>query len=457
MRPPLTLGVLSILTIVTVVTSCGDDPPDTAAKAAAASPADATSTSRGRDDLCAHGVLDAICPQCHPALAAVFKAKGDWCAEHELPESVCPICHPERGGRPTREVGIDEAPADGTVINLRTAEAAAMAGIETTVATTRTSRAEVEALVRITYDATRLALVSAPTAGVVKRVCVDVGAPVKRGALLAVIASTGVSADRSQLSAAQARLKAAEANLLRERDLLDKGVSPQRDVERAQSERDAALAAVQGARAALGVVGAAETGAGTYTLHAPLGGVITRRMASIGQTLAAGGQVFEIVDASTMWADVEVPEAELARVRAGQDVRLHFDALGDRSFEGTIAFVAPVIDPRTRTTTARVPLENADGALRANLFGHARIRIDGDRPLVAVPRVSVQRAEGQAFVFVKTAPERFEARRVSVAQEVDDSALLTGGLKAGETIATTGAFLLKTEILKGAIGAGCCE
>lgn len=432
------------------LTACEDAQPPAEMLQAKASAARA-------DGLCEHGVLDAICPKCHPAVAAVFKAKGDWCEEHGFPESVCPTCHPERKGRPGREVGTDEAPADGTKINLRTQEAVSIAGIETVTAnrTERVPRAE--ALVRIQYDATKVALVSAPTAGVVRKLSVDVGTKVKRGALLAVIDSVGVGADRSALVAAEAKRRAAEANLVRERELQAEGVSPQRDVERAQSERDSAVAAVQRARAALGVVGAAEKGAGAYTIHAPLGGVITRRLTSIGQSLGAGAVAFEIVDASSMWADIEVPEQDLGRVHAGQATEIHVDALKGRSFDGQISFIAPAVDPRTRTALARVPLTNDDGALRANMFGRAFIELGLAENAVTVPVASVQRAEGQAFVFVRTGEASFEARRVTIGNSDDKVAEVRGGLKAGEVVATTGAFLLKTEVLKGAIGAGCCE
>src|SRR6187431_765083 len=73
------------------------------------------------DGMCAeHGVLEAVCPKCNPALTAVFQAKGDWCAEHGFPESFCPICHPERGGRPSADVSSsNDGPADGTKVRLK--------------------------------------------------------------------------------------------------------------------------------------------------------------------------------------------------------------------------------------------------------------------------------------------------------------------------------------------------
>ena len=70
-----------------------------------------------------HGVLEAVCTECNPKLAAVFQGRGDWCAEHGFPESFCPTCHPERGGRPAVDVAGDGAPPDGTLVVLRTSEA----------------------------------------------------------------------------------------------------------------------------------------------------------------------------------------------------------------------------------------------------------------------------------------------------------------------------------------------
>jgi len=423
-------------------------------------PTTSTPTERPRatrDALCPHGVDEALCPKCRPALEAVFRAKGDWCEAHGFAESFCPICHPERGGRASVVVDEEEPPADGTKVRFRDADVARMAGIETATAQEERGASAVHAVVHIEYDGTRVASATAPLAGIVKKLFVDVGARVERGARLAVIDSVGVGVDRTDLVAAIARHKAAEANLVRERDLHAKGVSPLRDVERAESERDAASAAVQAARLALGVVGASESGEAGFTLTAPLAGVVTRRSVSIGQAIAAGAPIVEVVDARAVWADLDIPERDVARVRAGQEVHITVDAIGERTFTGSISFVAPEIEPHTRTALARVPLANEDGALLAHMFGRARVAVDEEKPVVTVPREAVQSVLGQAFVFVRVDAETFEARRVVVAREAGERVHLTSGLLAGSVVATTGAFLLKTELTKGAIGAGCCE
>jgi cobalt-zinc-cadmium efflux system membrane fusion protein len=104
-----------------------------------------------------------------------------------------------------------------------------------------------------------------------------------------------------------------------------------------------------------------------------------------------------------------------------------------------------------------VPLENPEGALRAGMFGQARIRTEAARPSVLVPRSAVQRAKSVQVVFVKLAPDHYETRRVETGA-IDGALIeLKKGVRPGEEVVTQGSFLLKTETLKESIGAGCCE
>lgn len=451
--------VVALTLVVTAVTSCSRADEQGSASGPSRPLASGPSPSRVTDGLCEHGVLEAICPKCHPTVEAVFRAKGDWCEEHGFPESVCPTCHPERGGRPGAGVVVDEdePPADGTKVRFKTEDTARLAGLETVRATTGQQQPAARALVRLTYDATKVALISAFAGGVVRAVEVDIGSQVEPGQVLARVDSASVGADRSSLSSAQAKLRAAEARVAREKELRAKGIAPQKDLEAAEAARDEARAGVEGARAALGAVGAGDKGAGGYRIVAPLGGVVTRRTATVGLAVNREDVLFEIVDPSTMWAELEVQEQDLAHVAAGQSAVLELDGLPDRTLTGTLDYVAPAIDPRTRTASARVKLDNDAGRLRANMFGRARILLEVARESVTVPAKAVQQAKGQRFVFVKLAEDEYEARRVVTGLSRDDVVEVKKGVSAGEEVVTTGAFLLKTEILKGAIGAGCCE
>jgi cobalt-zinc-cadmium efflux system membrane fusion protein len=431
-------------------------------------PASKSETGEGaQGDICKeHGVLKAICPKCNPKLAAVFQAKGDWCAEHGLPESVCPICHPERGGRPAADVstnGSEKAaaegapPADGTKVRFKTKETSRLADIKTARAEERKGGGGgVVTTARLAYDATRLAHVNARSPGVVRKLNVDIGAKVKKGAPLAVIESAGVGADRAKLTAARAHAEVAQKHFDREEAMQREGISSAKSLLEARQELEAAKAEHAALASALSIIGAGGGSGGSYTLTAPLAGVITRRTATIGKLVGVEELLFEIVDTSAMWAELDVPETELSAVAPEQPVVLTMDGLIGRELKGTIRFISPEIDPHTRTAAARVSLENPDGALRANMFGQARILVGGTRTAVMVPALAVQRARSVHLVFVRRADDEFEARHVEIGAREGDRLELTKGIRPGEEVVTQGSFLLKTETLRESIGAGCC-
>jgi cobalt-zinc-cadmium efflux system membrane fusion protein len=443
-----------MLALAAAVSACGDKEPQPAAKESSAA-----STAKAADGaFCAeHGVLEAVCTKCNPKLIPVFQAKGDWCAEHGLPESFCPICHPERGGRPAADVGSDGAPADGTKVRFRTKEAASLAGIEVVAAETRPGGARLEAVATITYDATRHAEINARSPGVIKALRVDIGAVVEIGAPLATVESAAVGADRSRLRAAETGVEVAKAEYDRESALRDKGIASDKEVLAAKRGWEDARAARGAARAALGMVGTGSGGAGSYVLRAPLAGTVTTRNATIGHMVDVDEVLFEIVDTRTMWVEIDLPEDQLALVAAGQRAVIVLDAMPKREWSGSIDYIAPAVDPRTRTAKARVAVDNPEGRLRANMYGRALIELADARPTVMVPKEAVQRASGATLVFVRLAQDVFEARRVRVGLTEGDLVELREGVAAGEPVATKGSFLLKTETLKGSIGAGCCD
>jgi cobalt-zinc-cadmium efflux system membrane fusion protein len=404
-----------------------------------------------------HGVLEAICTKCNPKLVPVFQAKGDWCSEHGFPMSVCPVHHPERGGRPAVAVAVDEAPATGTKVRFKTLEAARDAGIETVPAEKGTESSGVFAPATIAADASHVAVVNPRAPGVVRSIQEDLGSRVAAGDPLAVLESSAVGEDRSRLKAAKARAAVAEANYRRAKELYEKGLSATREMEEAQRDWDAAQSEVAAAAGALGMVGATDDPEGAYVLRAPIGGVVTRRTATVGTLVDTDDPLFEIVDTSQLWADIDVPEIYAHRVRPGQRVVLTVDGLPGGEFHGVVKFVSPMIDPQTRTTRARATLTNRDGALRVNMYAKARILDDRLTSSVLVPKEAVQDAKGAQIVFVQLAPDLYEARRVKAAPVENGKMAIDSDVRPDERVVTTGSFLLKTETLKESIGAGCCE
>lgn len=405
-----------------------------------------------------HGVLQAVCTQCNPALVNVFKAKGDWCEEHGFPESFCPLCHPERGGRPAVDVDTsNDGPADGTMVRFRTKDTARLAGIEVSKAVEQPTRRELEVTARVVYDAARVAQVNPRMPGVVRALKADVGTALRAGDALVLIESADVGAEQSRLQAARSRLELSEGNYKRVETLHADGITPERALLTARGEREQARAEVRAAQGALGMVGAGADGPGRYTLTSPIAGVVTQRNVTIGRLVDRDDLLFEIVDPSAMWIDLDVPEGDLPLVAAGQSVSVTLDGLPGRELGGTLSYVAPAIDLQTRTAVARLPMKNVDGVLRANQFGRARIAVSDPRAAVLVPRSAVQRARGVSLVFVRVAADAYEARRVSVGPASGDRVSVSGRVAVGDDVVTDGSFLLKTETLKESIGAGCCE
>ncbi|MDC0745833.1 efflux RND transporter periplasmic adaptor subunit [Polyangium mundeleinium] len=461
MRPLL----VALLALLLGLAGCGRDP-----KASPAGPASSTQPASAKADgegkLCAHGVLDVVCPKCHPKLAAVFQAKGDWCAEHGFPASFCPVCHPTRGGRPAADVSGKsggksapeaEAPADGTKVRFKTKETARLAGIQTVKAEERKNAGGILVTARVVYDATRLAHINARAPGVVRAMKVDIGSQVKKRDALAVLDSAEVGADRSKLQAARARVGIAQKNHERLAALQKSGFSSEKDVLAAEQELETAKAEQAALATALSIIGAGAGAGGSYTLTSPIDGVVTQRSATVGKLVGLEEMLFEVVDTSAMWAELDVPEAELAAVAVGQSVTLDVDGLVGRTFRGKITYLSPQIDLATRTVRARVPLENVDGVLRGNMFGRARVDVGAARASVMVPDAAVQRAKDVHLVFIRLAEDEYEARRVEMGLREGNLVEIRKGIRPGEDVATTGSFLLKTETLKESIGAGCCD
>lgn len=403
------------------------------------------------DTMCAeHAVLEAVCTKCNPKLAAIFQAKGDWCKEHGFPESFCPTCKPQKKGRPDGDVG-DES----TKVRFATSEVAPAIGLVTSQPRKDAAHPIVTAPLHIEHDPARSASVNPRAAGVVRAVKVSVGSTVKTGDPLATIESAAVNADRSRLEAARKRADVSEAAVTRQKKLLSSGVLAVKDLQASEQELAAAKAEVEALSASTVLVSG--TTARTYDIESPIGGTVVQQTLTPGQLVDTEHTVIQIVDTSAVWGVIDLPEVDIARVRVGQLVSVTLDVLPGRTWRGKIAYLAPEVDPKTRTVAVRVRLENADGALRANMLGTATVEVGAARPVILVPRTALQRVRETWMVFEKLAADRYEGKTVEVETSDADPVAVLRGIDGEHEVATTGSFLLKTEVLKESIGAGCCE
>lgn len=410
-----------------------------------------------------HGIPAELCTPSNPGLAQVFKAKGDWCAEHEFPESFCPICHPDAElpnlGRPADDA-VDtrvasEGQIEGRVVRFDDPKIEEQAGISTAKAVKAEGSAAVACSAELRFNANKLADIRAIVPGVVRQVQVELGQSVEEGDPLFVLESTRIGDIQAELQTARERVRTAKANLQRQRELRADDISSARQVEVAENELASAEAAQRSASTTLRMAGAGKTAtSGRYTLRSPIAGEIVRRPAVVGVLATDEESLATVADTATMWAICAIGERDANRVSKGHSLRL--DLGGGESAIGVVTWVSPEVDPRTRMVSARAEVSNENGRLRANQFLDATIIAGAPRSSVMVPRDAVQRVEGREVVFLRARAGTYLPRVVERYGEGDPVAV-RGKIEPGDEVVVEGAVLLRTEVLPGSIGAGCCE
>jgi len=171
----------------------------------------------------------------------------------------------------------------------------------------------------------------------------------------------------------------------------------------------------------------------------------------------AGKPLFTLVDLSTVWAMLQVPEATLARVKPGQAVELRVDSLPGSVFMGKLTWVGPAVDERTRMARARAEFANPDGLLKDKMFATVRILTRQAEGAMLLPASAIQRVEGKPFVFVKLADDLFDARAIQLGAQYDGRLEVLAGLKPEDRVAVRHAFAIKSAMLMSRLGAGCAD
>ncbi|HLO67317.1 MAG TPA: efflux RND transporter periplasmic adaptor subunit [Holophaga sp.] len=286
---------------------------------------------------------------------------------------------------------------------------------------------------RIAADETRIRHIHVKVEGYVEKLHVDfIGKPVAKGQpLLAFYAPDFVSAQQEYILALRTR-KALEGGAMQGsgRDLLDAArrrltlwdvpASELEELERTGEARK------------------------TLTLRSPISGVVTAKTAVEGNRLTPADTPFEITDLSSVWALADVYESELPRVKPGMPAELTLPAVPDRTFRGRVAFIDPVVDPKTRTTRVRVEIANPGGLLKPEMFGEMVIKGQGRKGLT-VPLDAVLDSGTRRIVFVSLGDGRFEPREVRTGASLGDAVEVVSGLAKGDSVVTRANFLVDSE------------
>lgn len=184
----------------------------------------------------------------------------------------------------------------------------------------------------------------------------------------------------------------------------------------------------------------------TVPFLSPSMGHVTAKMVYEGDAVKAGDLVMRIASRHEMWIEAQVYEQQLGLISEGQPVRATIVSQPGRVFTGKVIFVHPHLDPQTRTALVRIGISNADHTLRENMYATVEILADNYKEEVVVPREAVIDSGRRQVAFVALGGGRFEPRLLQLgAAGQDDTVQVLSGLKAGETIVTSGQFLLDSE------------
>ncbi len=324
------------------------------------------------------------------------------------------------------------------------------------------------------FDQLRTVHVSPRVAGTVRALEVDYGDQVKRGQTLFTLDSQELGEAAGAYLEAQATARLAEQTLQRQEDLRAAGVTSEREYEQAVQEQQAA--AIQRATARDRLLRMGLTGAeidpiqaggggaaiGVLAVRAPLDGTVLDLHASPGELVGPGAETALVGDLSTVWVWADVYEADLATVAAALaagEVPATFTtpAVPGEAFDGSVDVLGAALDPTTRTTRARIVVDNAGGLLRAGMFGSVTLALAGREGSLTVPSVAVCRDGDQAFVFVRGEGDLFFRRPVVAGRSADGVTEVRGDVRAGQEVLADGSFLAKSEVLKEKMGAGCAH
>jgi cobalt-zinc-cadmium efflux system membrane fusion protein len=434
-------------------------------------------------DWCAeHRVPESQCTQCHSELIAEFKAKNDWCSEHSLPESHCRLCNPDIHfpQEPLEVVTMSEPiqssifyPANvvdcatnNAIIQFATAETATRAGLSVEPVLGASGNAFVEAPAEIRFDDTKTTTLTITVDALVARWFVEPGDNIFAGQKLAELESPEVARLQAEYLEASAMQTVAVQGLARAKSLLERDLLSQAEYEGTEAEARASEARFAGVQGLLLTAGFSEADCDVlleskkvsqrYTLRAPSTGLLVERRAPVGELLDAGSPLAVIGDPSEVWIEAHVRERELTEIKVGQSVEFSVDGSAIERVVGKVIWVAQFLDQQTRTGTVRAKLLSSPGAIKANLFGRANIYTDDNSALAVVSHDAVQWEGCCNVVFVQEAVDRYRPRKVNVARGDNDHYRVLSGVVPGEMIVVNGSYLLKTELKKGSIGAGCC-
>ena len=283
------------------------------------------------------------------------------------------------------------------------------------------------------------ATISAELPGTVQEIGFQSGTPVKKGDVLLKL---DASAEQAQLRSAQADAELAKADFERARDLAQRKVISQAELDAASSRYSQRQGAVDNIKSIIA----------KKEIRAPFDGIAGIREVNPGQMVPVGQRLVELQALDQVYVDFSLPQQQLGDVRPGLTVKVTTDAIGGREFEGKLTAVNSGIDPATRSVGLQATLDNADHALRPGMFARVRVLLPQEKMTLFIPATAVSYAPygNSVYVIEKKVDEKTKAESLAIRQQFirtgetrGDFIAVTEGLKVGDEVVSTAVFKLR--------------
>ncbi|GGH69988.1 RND family efflux transporter MFP subunit [Filimonas zeae] len=266
---------------------------------------------------------------------------------------------------------------------------------------------------------------AAEKAGRVTSILVDEGSHVTKGQLLAVIRT-----DEQHVQLENAEAGYANARLDKERydKAFQTGGVTQQQVDKAALDLQNAETKLKQARIAVG----------DASIRSSIDGIINKRFIEPGAVLAPGTELFDIVDVSRLKLQATVTESQVAMIKTGDKVKVTAGVFPDKTFTGTITFIAPKAD-ESLNFAIEIEVSNAAGSmLRAGMYGSAVFSFPQQAPVLVIPRTAFAGSINSGEVFVTDTSLRAQLRKVTGGRVAGNEVEVLNGLQEGELIISSG-------------------
>ncbi len=182
----------------------------------------------------------------------------------------------------------------------------------------------------------------------------------------------------------------------------------------------------------------------TLTFYSPVAGFVMDRKAFPQTAVNPDTELYTMADLSTIWVNADVYEYEVPFVKVGQTAQMQLSYYPGKAYIGRVSFIYPTVDPVARTVKVRIEFPNPKFELKPQMFANVELKINYGNQIV-VPQEAVLDSGNRQYVFVAHGGGTFEPRMVQIGAKLDGKAAVLSGLKPGETIVTSGNFLIDSE------------